>query len=395
MIWASPLAWLLALGVVAPLAAHLLSRRPPAPYLFPTLRFVRATASSARRLRHLHDPWLLAVRAGIVLLIAGAAAGPTLVWGRADETRAPEQIAWVVGVGVDADDEQPPEGVWAYADAPVRDLVVAAAHDLSSLNGHQRTIVVRWSGDARELAPDDLAAVPAAIGLVLEPTGAASGGDTPGRLELVYGPADAAVVSALRELAPWHATAPATIVWPDAPMRRSLLADAEPAAGAIGEQLRRMALDPRLADAARRSSRDTRLADAERPSRDRFAPLARAADGDVLVWGAQVNGEALLVVDARPRDAVGLWTLRVAQDAWRSTHGWPRPSRVWTAEEVAAHTRPAAPPAVPHAPAGRDTRWWWIGAFVLLLVEQVMRRRTPRGTARDEASAETQVHDAA
>ena len=78
MIWATPVAWALALLAALPLIAHLWSRKRPAALPFPTLRFLRAASPVSRRLRRVQDWPLLLLRLAIVVVVCAAAAGPTL-----------------------------------------------------------------------------------------------------------------------------------------------------------------------------------------------------------------------------------------------------------------------------------------------------------------------------
>lgn len=397
MTWATPLAWLLAAGILGPLAAHLLSRRTPTTYAFPTLRFVGPTATSARRLRTLHDPWLLALRLAIVLVVAGAAAGPTLAtsW-RRQHWEPPLQTAYVhapgahgAGTGTaprqrdsgavaerDADDAP----AWHYEGLPLRDSLARAVEDLQRLRSTRRQIVVRWGGDTRELAPSDLRGIPDDIGLRLEPqpappdASAVTADASSPSFAIEHAPDDEPAAAFLATSVSRQTAWPVAMVWPGAAARSRVVAEMGPATGAADQILRRMQHDPRLLDAARRSRRDPR-SDAARPSAARARPLAWSADGDALMWGGTWRDELVLVLDASPRDPAALWSLRAVEDAALSITGWPRESRQWTADELAAHQRPPGTPPEVDLPTGLDTRWWWMAALVLLLVEQVVRRR--------------------
>ncbi len=395
MTWAAPLAWLLAIGVLGPLAAHLLSRRTPTTHAFPTLRFVRAAATSARRLRTLHDPWLLALRMAVVLTIAGAAAGPTLAtsW-RERQWEAPLHTAYVhapSALATHAPGTPAPRDAraaaartggggtraWHYEGRPLRQSLAMATEDLLRLRSARRLIVVQWSGDVRELSPADLRAVPSDIGVRLEPasTPARTAEEPAPSVAIEHAPADAAAAAVLEQITTRDASLPITVVWPAAPSRDELVAEMRPATGVADGILWRMQVDPRLQDAARRSRRDARTAEARRLAPARAHPLAIGSDGDVLLWGGVWREALLLVLDAHPRDPVSLWTVRAAEDAARAAIGWPRESRRWTSEELAAHERaPGTPPAA-DLPEGLDTRWWWLAALVLLLAEQIIRRR--------------------
>src|SRR5262245_56730563 len=79
MIWLHPLAWWTAAAIAVPILVHLLARRRAERIPFPTLRFIQPTRLPAMRRRAIEDLALLAIRSAIVILAAGAFAGPLLV----------------------------------------------------------------------------------------------------------------------------------------------------------------------------------------------------------------------------------------------------------------------------------------------------------------------------
>ena len=95
------------------------------------------------------------------------------------------------------------------------------------------------------------------------------------------------------------------------------------------------------------------------------------------------DARAVLVLDARPRDPLALWSLRVADDASRAVYGWPAVDEPWTRDQIAAAQRAPGTVGAMRLPAGLDTRWWWLGALVLVLVEGLVRRRLAEGPVRD------------
>ncbi|MGB9623796.1 MAG: BatA domain-containing protein [Phycisphaerae bacterium] len=63
-------------AVLVPIAIHLVHRSRPQPVVFPTLRFLRASAASRSRLQRLRNPVLLCLRCAAVALLALAFARP-------------------------------------------------------------------------------------------------------------------------------------------------------------------------------------------------------------------------------------------------------------------------------------------------------------------------------
>ncbi len=388
MTWALPLAGLLALGVAGPLIAHLLSRRPPAPRPFPTLQFLTTTPTSARRLRTLHDPVLWALRTLIVLVVAGAAAGPTLV-------TASRQAAWqapVLRAVVTAPGREAPEGEgrpgragdthWMYTGRPVRAGIAAAVDDMEPHTDVPREIVVRWDGSRRTLHPTDIESIPSTIGVRLDVVAASDVNPAivAGVLEIVAAPGDAAARAYVLEAVPWTASRDALLSWPGAVARDDIEQRAMAPSADVREWFRRMRLDPRLADAAQRSHPDPRAGTSrdDRLPRDRFEPLARSAAGDVLLWGAMIETRAVLVLDSQVGDPLAVWSVRVAADAQRGIDGWPQPETSWSEADLRSLERAPAPVAPTPLPGGLDTRWWWLAALVLVLVEGGIRQRMAR-----------------
>lgn len=403
MTWAVPLAGLVVVGVVGPLIAHLLSRRPPTPRPFPTLRFLTGTPTSARRLRTLHDPVLWAVRTLIVIVVAVAAAGPTLVTNRRQANwQAPILRATVVapGMAVPSEDETSAGGDrrWTYTGRSLRAGIGAALRDLETHTDTPREILIRWDGRQRTLGPADLEAIPATIGVRLDVVDVPATnvpGDNGQSTDIEAAADDTAAREFVLNAVPWTASDGVRVVWPRAATRDAAERQATAPSAATSAVFMRMRLDPRLRDAAQRSRLDRSVAKAEddRLPRDRFEPLARNADGDVLLWGAEFDDRPLLLLDARARDPLALWSVRVAADARRSIDGWPAPDTRWSDADLQAAQRSPAPTAPTRLPGGLDTRWWWLAALGLVLVEGVLRRARPL-TGRPE-SENSEARDAA
>src|ERR1700733_3419774 len=79
MIWLNPWAWIGAVGIALPIAIHLLGRGHARVHRFPTLRFLDASRLLPTRRTRIHDPLLLAVRCGAIVLAAAALARPLVV----------------------------------------------------------------------------------------------------------------------------------------------------------------------------------------------------------------------------------------------------------------------------------------------------------------------------
>ncbi len=388
MRWALPAAWALAVGVVLPLAAHLLSRHRPREVAFPTLRFVRATRTMAHRLHALHDPLLWALRALIVLVLAGAAAGPTLVTAARESNWQPTPVRVLVTSAhmpsPPADDEKALAYLNIYRHASIRESLASALEDLVDLHDVPREIIVRWSGARQAIEPADFSLVPAAIGIdlqVVELVPMPDSREGLRGLQIVAAAADAdteqRVLAALPAFGVIDDGAALVAVWPGARDRAEWVARARPAGRRVQDLYHRMAADPRLADASERS----RAVEAagEAPSRTVFAPLARALDGTVLLWGAESDAGPLLLLDSRPSDPLGVWGVAVARDALRGYDElMAQQAPPWTAAEIAATERAPARVTGHPLPPGLDTRWWWAGALVLLTVEGAWRRRVRR-----------------
>lgn len=78
MIWQQPWAWAGAAAVLLPVFIHLLGLGRTPRYRFPTLRFIQSSRLLPTRRTRLHDPWLLLLRAVIVLAAVAALAQPLL-----------------------------------------------------------------------------------------------------------------------------------------------------------------------------------------------------------------------------------------------------------------------------------------------------------------------------
>lgn len=76
MTWLQPLAWFGLTAMAIPVLVHLLTRRPVARRIWPTLRFIEPMSIQPTRNWRVSDPWLLALRGLIVAAAVSALAGP-------------------------------------------------------------------------------------------------------------------------------------------------------------------------------------------------------------------------------------------------------------------------------------------------------------------------------
>ena len=183
MIWLVPIAWVGAAAVASPILIHLLARPRAAQQPFPTLRFLPVVDEVALRRRRVEEVPLLLVRCAILVSAAAAVAGPLVL-------TAARRAAWnarLVRETVDG------------SDGDIRTGLARAAARLDVAPPGRREIVVRSAFPVGSIADDDVAAVPRAIGLRFERTGA-----LPARRE---------------------ADAPAVLVSPDRLLRRRVTLD--------------------------------------------------------------------------------------------------------------------------------------------------------------------------
>jgi hypothetical protein len=88
MTFASPLFLLAALAAAIPIVLHMINRRKAKELPFSTLRFLKISVQRTRRRKRIHDVLLMAIRAAVLLLIAGGLARPAVtslssLWGGA------------------------------------------------------------------------------------------------------------------------------------------------------------------------------------------------------------------------------------------------------------------------------------------------------------------------
>lgn len=396
MTWATPWAWVLAAGVVLPLVAHLWSRREPRAVDVPTLRFLQVTSPVSRRLRHLQDRPLLALRMIVVLLVAAAAAGPRLTSSApSNPERVPLHRVVVVDEAVRdvADDavarlRQDAAGVEVLAPAPVSQaLGDAVARAARAPRDSRREIAIVWDGTRPALDARDLARIPADLGVRLEVLSPAPpfklAAPRADAITIDAAPSDATAARQLRDrLATLRLPSPSTRV-------RLAFAGASPGSTPPGpdvahggaRMLADVADDPRVREASTRSPRDTRPNGAAPGS---SAMMSVAFDGAAApLASAEARGDALTVqTAAQPSSPLPWWTMVVALEGgvrWERLASTP-----WSRADVARAARPPAVPG-PDAPGPGTTRLVWAAVLALLLAESWWRRRR-QGEGRSDAA---------
>ena len=397
MTWALPLAGLLAMAAALPLLAHLVARRRPVRVPFPTLRFLREVSGTTRRLtRRVHDRRLLLLRVAIIILVAVAAAGPTLV--TATRLDAWRQRLHRVVVVEDAAAQGSGADVAALKAGATSALVVqgrrlaellpGAIIDATDAAQTQRAeLVVLWDGTRAALTPADLAQVPGDVGVRLhllrgtgrgesQRTGGGPGAHAALPVSIAAAPADGEVrreiLARLATLGATTMVVPVDIRWPGAEEDAGRHDAGSEFVGVPGV-LDALAADARVRDAAERSRRDARDSPAV-PAR--AVPLARLADGSPLLHGWWSGTRLMLTLHATPSSPLAVWSAVAALEALSAAAtGLDAGRQFWTAAEIAAVQRePRGPSAPVPLPGGLDSRLAWTLVLALLLVEQWLRR---------------------
>jgi len=440
--WQSPLAWIGAATIAAPILIHLLSRRAPRTQSFPSLRFVGRAAAVPLRLRTLQNVPLLLVRIGVLLAAVAALAKPLF---RESRHTGPARIGVARAVIVDTSESMHrlmPGGSSLLDSA--RRLAATLAGEVSGASiaetqspFDQVAGAAAWLATRPEpgalviisdfqrgtIAREDLAALAAGTAIELvQLTPAASPGTTflvagdhgqhAGRVDfgatetrvrwtdahaappasdsIVYlttsaeqAAARAAERAARRAVPLVLGAAPPTarplvIVSPRAPERPALLRSA-----------RRISA-PWMADVALRLSGDSLLAEAARDDSlqvrdvaDGLPAVARSQRGEPAAFVAQgVSGStpALLVfANVHPGS---LTSAALVAAIMRASRTEPRIEELdpmtIPSDSLRAWTRVVSATPVTQAGDESDGRWLWILALALLGTEEWMRRRARR-----------------
>jgi hypothetical protein len=411
-------------AVVCPVLVHLLRRHRAERVPFPSLRFIRASPPAAVRFRDPTDVLLLILRAATIALAAVALAGPVFLtsarvsaWDThlarvvlidsSDSMRRPE----VGARAAEAASAEERGAAWSRrVESPLlRPGLQRAVAALAGAPPARREIVVLSDFQAGSLDADDLALVPAAIGLRLIRTGAlpesrsmpglsllASGGAGARHDVTLRGPStvlrivpDVAKTDGLRLIADGDASGLAKLLEivasagtpePD-PARPVVVVFRSAALPAVqrtasGWMLRTcvdVALDTDLKAAAV-------VADAAHPGPDdnQWFTLVRDRQQQPLVRAASAGSTLILDVAATPPTLVSAAVVRAVL---RSRE--PESARL--EQEVQAIperdlARWSRPPAATAADVWRsaepsDARWCWGAVLLLLGLEAVVRRQ--------------------
>lgn len=429
MIWLNPAALLALAAIVAPILIHILIQRRAERFAFPSLRFLQPTRLAAIRRHLLEDLPLLVVRIAILAVAAAALAGPLLVtaarkqaWDRR-VVRAVVRGERVGGAGerVGAELARPastraeqasPLRQAAFEGASLGDGIRRAVLWLDKAPPARREIVIASPLPIGSIAPSDLAAIPADIGIRFERTGALPQTRTVsgGRLLTVGGVRTREVTIDRDRTAVHEAAAADPVTWPidlisppemkpmiDAAVsavlsqrvwaapgdRRARLFVSDPAQGFSAATM----TSPWMADAVARIARDTDLRAAAsrvvagfpeaRFANSPWQTVATAADGRPLVVAAG-SPDRLVVVSAAPAADVATPVLvRAMANALggapdlQGAEVMPIPDAT-----IAEWSRPAAPLTVPRIDSIEqdDRRWLWLVVLILLALETWMRR---------------------
>jgi hypothetical protein len=430
VIWLQPLAAAGLLALAAPLLIHLLVHRRATPVTFPTLRFLRPTRLAALRRQALDELPLLAIRVAILAAAVAAAAGPLVVTA-ARRTSWNNRVARAVVIDGGARAGARQTGAFrstTIESASLADGVRRATRWLDRQPPSRREIVVASAFPIGSLTDQDVADVPASIGLRFERAAAlpsSASADGPVTLGTSDGAGAAAIHrtrvvldrewTRVAEREDGVAPLPISI---DAPPADRAAADAavaavlsERAPSAAAGRKARLVIEsadggPSIgveaihtdwmgAAAAAVASDDVlarALADVTTGFRDRafasnpWQPIGRAADGTPVVSAAAGHG-ALVVSSAIPASNIATPLLvRALLDAIAATSSAPRPEtlaisdaklREWAREAGTASAMDI------RGVERDDRRWPWAAALLLLAAESWLRKSSaPTASAR-------------
>lgn len=388
----SPWALVGLIAIAAPIAAHLLARRPPKVLRFPNLRFLPPTYSVPVRRDRLADVPLLILRIVIVAVAVVALAQPLwLTPGRTRELGSQIARAVIVdssasmtrrsgagGTALDAAQSQASEAAGGAtisriveSSSPADLFPSAAAWVLAQ--PMRRELVVISDFQTSTIRRAQLDRVPAGIGvrIIRVPAEGSMPASRPlaRELELLAGPAErdlaaAALGAAVGRGAPARLAddRPVAIVFPSfetyAPMRKAVTL---PEARWMAELSAAVSRDALVVAAARASGRTA------------IEVLSTSAD--------PVNRERFLIlVDAPPQSVMAAAVISaVLRHASPSREG-ESIEATHSDEELRRWERPASDvPDVDQSRTGdwSDGNWVWAAVLLFLVVEWLVRRRRP------------------
>lgn len=407
MVWLYPAAFAGLVALAGPVVVHLLRRRLARRVVVPSVRFVLPREQSAVRMRRPSDPWLLALRAGIVACAALALARPLLLtdvrtsrWtgrtARAVVVDASESARRGMDRAVVDGESSGAEPRLVVETADLGAGLRRAAAWLDSSPPARREIVVVSDFQAGALSPAALAQVPDAIGLRFVPTPSAPPTAAAGTVRLLDGDRNLDGRVSLDE-----GETAVTFV-PVAADLDGLEIRAPDAARAQVESLVRVIRAAGAAAPSREQPIVVRFPGAEpmagttAPADGWTGPAAARLLGSPAVAGIDMRvspaaGALVLDVSAEPASLDAARAVKAALDARRD------PAVLYELEPVrldaatlAGWSRPAGP-ADPNAwrhTDESDGRWLWGLALVLLAVESIVRRSS------EPAREERQQHAA-
>jgi hypothetical protein len=177
MSWLNPSALFALAAIAAPILIHILVQRRAERFPFPTLRFLQPTRLAAIRRHLLEDPWLLAIRIGVLAAAVVALAGPLLVTAarrRAWDNRLAQAIvidddATAAATAFPSGDDRPGVTLQQRFEGPsLPDGIRRAILWLETTPPARREIVIASPFPIGSITNADVAAVPGGIGIRFE-----------------------------------------------------------------------------------------------------------------------------------------------------------------------------------------------------------------------------------
>lgn len=173
----NPAVWWAALAIAVPIVLHMLTRATRRPVTFPSTRFLETTRLAAVSRSTIQDWPLLFVRVALVIGAVAALAGPILVTPAREaawRTRVARAVVLDDRTAAPEDELRSAAVSAVFARARVRDAVADAVRWLEEQSPAAREVVVLSAFRRGTLDPEDLASVPAGVGVRLVRTGEAT-----------------------------------------------------------------------------------------------------------------------------------------------------------------------------------------------------------------------------